>query len=91
MCGKNQIRLSSRDLICAANDDVVADNGTESINLSTKLDLDNFAFLQGNRSFFGIRLKRCVGGDVCARRNGRAVSNSLDDLLALVDFGDLLI
>lgn len=75
----------------AANDDSVADNSTEAIDLSTELDLHGLAGLQGSLGLLLIRHQRGVGRDVCAGGNGARVRDTLGDLLALVDLGDLLL
>jgi hypothetical protein len=91
VCSQNEIRLPPRNLFRAADDYVVANNCAEAIDLGTQLDLDDLSLLQFCGGFFGVGLEGCVWGDVGARRDGGAVSNTLDDLLALVNLGDLLV
>lgn len=73
------------------NNDRVADNGTKTIDLSTELDLDALGSLELDGGLLGVRLEGSVGGDERAGRDGGRVSNTLCDLLALVDLGDLLL
>lgn len=75
----------------AANDDSVADNGTEAINLSTELDLHSLSGLEGGLGLLRVGHERGVGSDVCAGRNSARVGDTLDDALALVDLGNLLL
>lgn len=84
-----QVGGAASDL--AANNDGVADNGTEAINLSTELDLDSLAGLEGGLGLLRVGHERGVGSDVCAGRNSARVGDTLDDALALVDLGDLLL
>jgi hypothetical protein len=55
------------------------------------LDLDDLSLLQLGGCLFGVGLEGGVWGDVGARRDGGAVSDTLDDLLALVDLSDFLL
>lgn len=91
MCSKDEVCLASRDFATAANNDIVADDSAEAINLSPELNLDDFSLFYCCRSLLGVRLERRVRGNVRARGNGRAVPNALDDLFAFVDLGDLLL
>jgi hypothetical protein len=75
----------------AANNDGVADDGTEAIDLGTKLDLHRLAGLEGGLCLLRVGHKRGVGSDVCAGRNSGRVGDTLGDALALVDLGDLLL
>jgi hypothetical protein len=75
----------------AANNDGVADNGTEAIDLGTELYLHSLAGLEGGLGLLRVGHERGVGSDVCAGRNGARVGDTLDDALALVDLGDLLL
>jgi hypothetical protein len=84
-----QVGSTAGDL--ATNDDGVADNCTEAIDLSAELDLHGLAGLEGSLSLLGIGLERGVGSDECAGRNGARVGDTLGDALALVDLGDLLV
>lgn len=87
VCSCQKIRSLASDL---ANDDVVADNGSEAIDLSTELDLNDLAGLQRGGRLLTIGLERSVRCDVRAGRNGGAVTNALGDLLSPVDLADLL-
>ena len=91
VCSEQEIGLLSSNLAGGANQDVVADNGAESVNLGTKLDLDNLASLECGRSLLGVGLEGSVRGDVSAGGDGGAVTNSLEHLLAAVDLGDLFV
>lgn len=91
MCSQNEICLPSGDLVGSSDNDIVANDRAEAIDLGTELDLDNLSLLQCDSGFLCIGLEGCVRGDVGARRDGGAVSNALEDLLALVDLGDLLV
>jgi hypothetical protein len=91
VCSQNEVCLPSSDFLGGANDDVVANNCAEAIDLGAQLNLDHLSLLQCRSGFLGVGLEWCVRGDVGARRDGRAVSNALQDLLALVDLGNLLI
>jgi hypothetical protein len=73
------------------NNDRVADNGTEAINLSTELDLDALGSLELDGGLLSVGLEGSVGGDESAGRDGGGVSDTLCDLLALVDLCDLLL
>jgi len=88
---KEEVSFTAADLVRAADQDRVADNGRESIDLSTELDLDNLTLLQCSCGLLSVSLQRSVGGDVGARRDGGAVANALGDLLALVDLGRLFL
>jgi hypothetical protein len=54
------------------------------------LDLDDLPLLQCGSGFLGVGLERSVGRNVRAGRNSRAVSDALQDLLALVDLANFL-
>jgi hypothetical protein len=84
-----QVGGAASDL--AANNDGVADNSTEAIDLSTELDLHRLAGLEGSLSLLRIGHERGVGSDVCAGRNSARVGDTLGDVLALVDLGNLLL
>lgn len=86
---KGKVGSAASDL--AANNDSVADDGTEAVDLGTELDLHGLAGLQGGLGLLRIGHKRGVGSDVCAGRNSARVGDTLGDVLALVDLGDLLL
>ena len=67
MCSQNEISFASGDLASVTDNDVVANNGAETIDLSAQLDLDDFSFLQCCCGLLGIRLEGRVGSDVGAR------------------------
>lgn len=84
-----QVGGAASDL--AANNDGVTDNGTEAIDLSTELDLHSLAGLEGGLGLLRVGHERGVRSDVCAGRNSARVGDTLDDALALVDLGNLLL
>lgn len=88
---QHQVGLAALNHITGANNDGVAHNGGEAIDLGAQLDLDGLASLQRRRSLLGVGLEGRVGGDVGAGGDGGAVADALGDLLALVDLGDLLL
>jgi hypothetical protein len=53
------------------------------------LDLDHLSFLQCGSGLLGVGLERGVRGDIGARRNGGAMTDALENLLALVDLANL--
>lgn len=91
MCGQEEVCFTAADLVRGADQDRVANDGGEAIDLSTELNLDDLALLQGDCGFLGIRLQGRVWGDVGARGDGGAVPNALSNLLALVDLGRLFL
>lgn len=70
VCGQKKVGLASRKLvirICAGwDDDGVADDGTETVDLCTQLDLDNLASLECSLRLFCVRLQWGVWSDICA-------------------------
>lgn len=78
---ENKVGLAAGDnllgRILLGNNKHVADNSTESINLSTQLDLDDLASLQGGLGLGGIGHQRGVGSHIGARRDGSRVGNTL--------------
>lgn len=66
------------DLLALAggDDDGVADDGAEAVDLSTELDLHDLAGLQGDSSLFRLGDERSVGRDIGAGRDGRGVSEA---------------
>lgn len=91
VCSQKEICLASGDFLSGANNDIVANNCAETIDLGAQLNLDNLSLLQCRGGFLGVGLEWCVWGDVGAWGDGGAVSNALHDLLALVDLGNLLV
>jgi hypothetical protein len=73
------------------NNDRVADNGAEAVNLSTKLDLDTLGGLEFDNGLIGIALQGSVWSDKGAGRDGGGVGDTLDNLLSLVDLCNLLL
>jgi hypothetical protein len=116
---ENEISLTAGNRLLGGvllgNDHHVANDGSESIDLSTKLDLDDLAGLQSNLGLGGIGHQRSVGSHIGARGDSRGVRDTLitsydqfmwffchrlcregvgptlDNLLALVDLGNLLL
>lgn len=77
---KDQIGLAAGDNflggVLLGNDNHVTDDGSESIDLSTQLDLGDLAGLQGSLGLGGIGLKRSVGSHIGARRDSGGVGNT---------------
>lgn len=63
-------------LVLGRNDDRVADNRGESVDLGTKLDLDRLAFLELDDSLLLVGLQRGVRSDIGARRDGGGMSKA---------------
>jgi hypothetical protein len=59
--------------------------------VSTELDLDALGGLELDGGLLSVGLEGSVGGDESAGRDGGRVSDTLCDLLALVDLGDFLL
>jgi hypothetical protein len=84
--------LSPGDFFLLAwNEDGVADDGTKSINLCAQLDLDEFAGLEGGLCLCLFRDERGIWCDVGVWGDGRRMTDTLGEFLALVDFGNLLV
>lgn len=80
----DQVGLTTGDDVAGANDDHVANNGTEAVDLSTELDLGDLTSLEGHLGFLLLGHQGGVGSDVGARRNGSRVTDtciSADDRL----------
>lgn len=90
VCSQNEISFATSDFSRVTDNDIVANDSAETVDLSTELDFDNFALLECCGGLLGVGLEGRVGSDVGARRDGGAVSNALLDLFALVDLGDFL-
>ena len=112
---KNEVSLAAGNNFLSGtllgDDNHVANNGSESINLSTKLDLDDLAGLQNSLGLGDVGHQRGVGSDIGARGDSGGVADTfshtvqsvwiiftrpeggqtLEDLLSLVDLGDLLV
>jgi len=77
---KNQVGLAASDNLLGgvllANDKHVTDDGSKAIDLSTQLDLDDLAGLQGGLGLGGIGHQRSVGSHIGARRDGSGVGNT---------------
>jgi hypothetical protein len=91
VCSEQEIGFLSSDLAGGADQDVVADNGAETVDLSAELNLDNLSSLECGCGLLGVGLEGSVWGDVSARRDGGAVTNALEHLFATVDLGDLFV
>jgi hypothetical protein len=91
--GEDQIGVASlNDLLgLGSGQNRVANNGTESVNLGTKLDLDGLALLDLDSGLSLVALQGRVRGDIGAGGDGRGVGEALVDLLAAVDLGNLLL
>lgn len=89
--GQEEVCFAAGDLIRGADQDGVANNGREAVNLSTELDLDHLALLERGSGLLGVGLQGGVGGDVRAGGDGSAVADALGNLLALVDLGRLFL
>lgn len=93
--GKDQIGSAASDLVASlvfgGGDDGVTDDGTETIDLGTKLDLDSLAILDLGAGLSLVGGERSVGGDVGRRGDGGGVGETLVDLLSSVDLGDLFL
>lgn len=63
--------------VLLGNDHHVANDGSESIDLSTKLDLDELAGLQGDLSLGGVGHQRSVGSHIGARGDSSWVRDTL--------------
>lgn len=63
-------------LVLGRDDDGVAKNRGEAIDLGTKLDLDRLALLEFYGSLLLVRLQWGVRGDIGAGRDGRRVSKT---------------
>ena len=78
----NQISLTASDNILGGvlrgNDNHVTDNGSEAIDLSTQLDLDDLTGLQGSLGLGGVGHKGGVGCHIGARRDGSRVRDTWD-------------
>lgn len=55
---------------------LVADNGSEAVDLSTKLDFSDLTTLEGNLGIFCVRHQRGVWSHIRTRRDGCRMSNS---------------
>ena len=89
MSREEQIRGAARGR--TANNDSVADNRAEAIDLGTELDLDGLAGAELGLSLFGVGDERRIGRDVGARRDGARVRDTLGDALALEYLGDFIV
>jgi hypothetical protein len=69
--------------ILLGDDEHVADNGTESINLGTELDLDDLTGLQGGLGLSGIGHQRSVGSHIGVRRDGSGVGDTLGSSISM--------
>lgn len=80
----DKVSLTTGDDVASTDNDHVANNGTEAIDLSTKLDLDDLVGLEGHFGFLLLGHQGRIGSDVGARRNGSRVTDtciSTDDRL----------
>jgi len=92
---QNQVGRSTLDdilgLILLRNDDGVANNRTEAIDLGTELDLDGLAGFELNSGLLLVSGQRGVRSDEARGRDSGGVREALGDLLATVDLGKLLL
>lgn len=95
MSCEHEVGLPSRQGLLSVSlwthDDRIADNGTKSIDLCTELNLCSLSSLECNLGLFSVGCQRSVGRYVGARRDGARVRDALEDLLALVDLGNLIV
>lgn len=79
---QKQVGLSPRELVVlillGRDDDRITDNGTESINLRSELNLDDVVWLQYRVRFLGVGREWGVGSDEGAWRDGRRMSDPCD-------------
>lgn len=77
----NEVSLTASDNVLGSalggNYNHVTDDGSEAINLSSQLDLDNLSSLQGRLGLGGVRDERSVGSDIGARRDSGRVRDTL--------------
>jgi hypothetical protein len=81
--GQQEVRIAASDLVAGVSrrdNDGVADDGAEPVDLSAQLDLDRLALLQLYRRLGLIRGERGVWGDEGGRRNGRGVGDSFEEV-----------
>jgi hypothetical protein len=90
VCGQYKICLSSGDLPRSTDDDIVAHDGREAVDLSAQLNLDNLSSLQCSCSLLSVGLEGGIRCDVGARGDGGTVADALGYLLALIYFRDLI-
>jgi hypothetical protein len=83
--GKQQVCVPPRNL--ASDNDIVANNCAESVNLCAELDLDDLTGLEDGLCFLEVGFERGVGRDVGAWGDGDGVAGTLCDFLALEDLG----
>ena len=88
--GQSKVGRAASDFL-RADEDRVAGNGAESVNLGTELDLNCLLRLERRLRFLVVGHKRGVGGHVGARRDRAWVRDTLDDLLTLVDLGNFIL
>jgi hypothetical protein len=80
---ENEISLTTGHNVLGVllgNDKHVANNGSESIDLSTELDLDDLTGLQNDLGFGGVGHQRGVGSDVGARGDGSRVGDTFAEV-----------
>lgn len=76
---ENEVSLTASDDVLGVllgDNEHVANNGSESINLSTELDLDNLASLQDDLGLGGVRDQRGVGSDIRAGGDSGGVGDT---------------
>lgn len=90
--GKDQIGSAASDLVASlvfgGGDDGVTDDGTETIDLGTKLDLDSLAILDLGAGLSLVGCERSVGGDVGRRGDGGGVRETFSAALAMSSGSD---
>jgi hypothetical protein len=92
---EDQVGSSASDLLASlvfgSGDHSVTDDGTEAIDLGTKLDLDGLTILNLGAGLSLVGGKRSVGSDVGRGGDGSGVGETLVDLLSSVDLGNLFL
>ena len=75
--------MGSQDQVCGAgiiltagDDDVIANDRSETIDLCTELDLNHIASVQGNGGLGLVGLERGIWGDEGGRRDGGGVGDT---------------
>lgn len=93
--GENQVGGAALDnivgLVLGGGNNGVANNGTEAIDLSAELDLDGLTGLDLDGSLLLVGAQGSIGSDKSGGRDGGGVRETLGDLLATVDLGELLL
>jgi hypothetical protein len=87
VCRKQEVSFAAGDDILrsfwSGNNNAVTDNGSESVNLGTQLNLNDLSSLQGRVCLFRVRDQRSVWGHVRARRDRCGVSKTFSQKKSL--------